>query len=149
MRYFLQGPSVTDTPLAIVTAMFDARASGGPQAMLAYVADDMVHIFNVNPDREGNGDVLVGRAAALDHIRRLMTEWDELAYTVVTLREAGEFVIATIDFRLQHRASLYIIESRKRQEWKVENGRVTALFEVLDAELINAFRRMTRGDAGD
>ena len=111
--------------------------------MLAFCAPDIVHVFNVDPDRDGNGDVLVGHVSVQEQMRRIRAEWEELDYQVVRLREAGNMVTATVEFRLRRRNSNQVIESTKRQEWKVEDGRIVALFETLDAGMITAFRKMS------
>jgi ketosteroid isomerase-like protein len=130
------------SPIGLVEGLYAARRNMDVPTMMAFCHDDIVFIFNADPDKIGSGDVLVGKAASLAHMGRFIATWEPISNEVGPLICDGNRVRARIEFKLRHRASGQVLSSTKRQEWTVRDGRIASLTEHLDDHGIAAFMRM-------
>lgn len=141
-------------PLELIEVMYEARRRRDIDAMFALCSDAVVYSCNIDPDKPGSGNTMIGKAQNRAHIALIDAIWEPLSTSIGPLRAASRpdladttIVRAVITFSMRHKPSGQVLDGTKTHEWTVRDGKVVSMCETLDRQLINAFMRMTEWSA--
>ena len=128
-------------PVLIIEASYVARRDKDDAALRRLHHDDMVFTFNADPDCIGSGQRLEGMDAIFAHFARVAQHWDLLEHVPGPILGSGFSYNRIIRSKLRHRATGQILEGTKRHVITVLDGKIAAIEEYLDRNLIQAIQR--------
>ena len=131
-----------DDPETIVDAAYAAWRLQDEEAWLAYCAESVVYTLHVPTDLFPFGGSSVGKEAARRRLCMIWDLWEFLEMAPGQLTVDGCVVRALVTFRCRHRSTGRLLEGRKRNVWRVENGLVTRYETFHDLERVRAFMRL-------
>lgn len=85
-----------------------------------------------------------GLAVCRQNLFSMLEEFDYLIYEPTIVGVRGGVVRAHVRFKYQHRRTGGILEGTRRLVFSVRNGRISQIHGFHDAQLVDAFMRLTR-----
>jgi ketosteroid isomerase-like protein len=130
----------------IIFRMYDALRVNDYETVQRLCHEDFVFSSNAHPGRFGEVVEHVGTASVGPYRAMVAELWETLDKVEGPPRTPelgpGEFgdrgfvFNVYVRLKLRHRASGRVFEGTKRQEWVVQNGKIAAMAQYLDKDLI-------------
>ena len=136
-------------PVLLIEGLYEARRRGDLAAATACCHDDILFVFNADPDRIGSGDRLVGIQASVEHLATVAAHWETLEARRGPVQGSGSVYSVRIWIKMKPRNGRTILEGTKTHIWTVFDDKIAKLEETMDKNLVHAVQRLSLGEASE
>jgi ketosteroid isomerase-like protein len=145
---------------SIIEEIYAKIRSGTLESVLWCFHPDFVFSSNAHPEKFGEVVAMVGTDHIIPYLERVRSVWDvdkspgRPKLPVLDPgepAERGHVFNVGVRVRMTHRVTGELFVGTKRQEWVIQNGKVAAMSQFLDRDVINVIHDLGRprdGDAG-
>ena len=127
----------------VVEAFFERWGVQDVEMTAALFHENITYKLHVTSSTLPFGGEWRGVDACRDALFSLLEEFDYLRYEPTIISVRGSVVRAQVSFRYQHRRTGGILEGTRRLVINVKNGLIVRVNGYHDAQLVEAFMRLT------
>lgn len=129
---------------AVVESFFASWGAQDVELTLAHFHDDIVYKLYVERDILPFGGEKRGKEACRDLLFSILADFDYLKYEPSVLSVRGDTVRTQVRFTYQHRATGETLDGTRRLIFKVRKELIVRVDGYHDAQLVDAFMRLTQ-----
>lgn len=123
-------------------------ASGDLGATVSFIADDCIYALYISSEALPFAGETVGKAAIVDALRLIRTQFDYVLYRPHRYVSEGDHVRLRVEHMYRHRASGEVLSGNFRLVVEVRDGLIARADEYHDRAMVEAFIRLVSGSGG-
>ncbi len=144
-------PELPRDPAGLVAATYAAVNARDYDTLRLLCYPDFVFSCNVDPEKLNSPVQIVGPENIRLHLQRVRKNWEilqneagipkERMLEKREPRERGYLYVVTLQIHIRNRHTGLEYTGTKRQEWLIQDGKISAMAEWLDCKQIDSMKR--------